>query len=54
MLGLRVPPELQEPKRSQTGGVNVRYRTGFKGRQVRALTDLIAARTPWLRVRYAF
>ncbi|HVM26479.1 MAG TPA: spore photoproduct lyase family protein [Mycobacteriales bacterium] len=47
-------PELQEPKRSQTGGVNVRYRTGFKGRQVRALTDLIAARTPWLRVRYAF
>jgi spore photoproduct lyase family protein len=47
-------PELQEEKRSQTGGRNVRYRTGFKGEQVRALTDLIAARTPWLRVRYAF
>lgn len=47
-------PDLQSPKRSQTGGWNVRYRTGFKGQQVRALTDLIAARTPWLRVRYAF
>jgi spore photoproduct lyase len=47
-------PELQQPKRSQTGGWNVRYRTGFKGRQVAALTDLIAERTPWLRVRYAF
>ncbi|MCW2667930.1 MAG: Spore photoproduct lyase [Frankiales bacterium] len=47
-------PEVQEPKRSQTGGDNVRYRTGFKGQQVRALTDLIAERTPWLRVRYAF
>jgi spore photoproduct lyase len=47
-------PEIQQPKRSQTGGLNVRYRTGFKGKQVAALTDLIAERTPWLRVRYAF
>ncbi|MCW2614400.1 MAG: Spore photoproduct lyase [Frankiales bacterium] len=47
-------PELQEAKRSQTGGWNVRYRTGQKGSYVRALTDLIAQRTPWLRVRYAF
>ena len=47
-------PDLQEPKRSQTGGLNVRYRTGFKGSSVRALTDLIAERHPWLRVRYAF
>ncbi len=47
-------PEVQEAKRSQTGGENVRYRSGFKGQQVRALTDLIAERTPWLRVRYAF
>jgi spore photoproduct lyase len=47
-------PELQQEKWSQTGGRNVRYRTGFKGEQVRALTDLIAERTPWLRVRYAF
>ena len=47
-------PETQEPKRSQTGGTNVRYRSGWKGARVRELTDLIAARTPWLRVRYAF
>ena len=47
-------PETQQAKRSQTGGSNVRYRTGFKGERVRELTDLIAERAPWLRVRYAF
>jgi spore photoproduct lyase len=47
-------PETQQAKESQTGGRNVRYRTGFKGERVRELTDLIAERTPWLRVRYAF
>lgn len=47
-------PETQQAKRSQTGGRNVRYRNGFKGERVRELTDLIAQRAPWLRVRYAF
>jgi spore photoproduct lyase family protein len=47
-------PALQQPKRSQNGDLNVRYRTGAKGSYVRALTDLIAERTPYLRVRYAF
>jgi spore photoproduct lyase len=47
-------PDLQQPKRSQTGGWNVRYRTGDKGRYVTALTDLIAERLPSCRVRYAF
>lgn len=47
-------PELQQVKRSQNGDLNVRYRTGAKGGYVRALTDLIAQRTPYLRVRYAF
>ncbi|MET8005631.1 spore photoproduct lyase family protein [Nonomuraea glycinis] len=47
-------PDLQQPKRSQTGGWNVRYRTGHKGRYVTALTDLIADRLPCCRVRYAF
>jgi spore photoproduct lyase len=47
-------PETQEPKRSQTGGLNVRYRRGFKGARVRELLALIERRTPWLRVRYAF
>jgi len=36
------------------GSLNVRYRTGSKGRYVEALTDLIAARIPYCRVRYAF
>ncbi|SDS30508.1 spore photoproduct lyase family protein [Actinoplanes derwentensis] len=47
-------PELQQIKRSQNGDLNVRYRTGSKGGYVRALTDLIRARTPYLRIRYAF
>ncbi len=47
-------PELQQAKRSQTGGWNVRYRTGQKGRYVAALTELIASRLPYCRVRYAF
>ena len=47
-------PELQQPKRSQSGGWNVRYRTGSKGRYVAALVDLITARTPYCRIRYAF
>jgi spore photoproduct lyase family protein len=47
-------PDLQQPKRSQTGGWNVRYRTGDKGRYVCALTDLVAARAPYCRIRYAF
>ncbi|MEU6725653.1 spore photoproduct lyase family protein [Nonomuraea wenchangensis] len=47
-------PELQQAKRSQTGGWNVRYRTGQKCRYVAALTELIAARLPYCRVRYAF
>ncbi len=47
-------PELQQVKRSQNGDLNVRYRTGAKGGYVRALTELIAARTPYINVRYAF
>lgn len=47
-------PGLQQPKRSQNGSWNVRYRTGEKGRYVAALLDLIATRTPYLHVRYAF
>ncbi|MEU8322525.1 spore photoproduct lyase family protein [Nonomuraea sp. NPDC048881] len=47
-------PELQQAKRSETGGWNVRYRNGHKGRYVAALTGLIAARLPYCRIRYAF
>ncbi|RKQ93848.1 spore photoproduct lyase family protein [Solirubrobacter pauli] len=47
-------PGTQERKRSQSGGLNVRYRSGWKGARVRELLALIERRTPWLRVRYAF
>lgn len=47
-------PRVQEAKRSQNGADNVRYRIDVKSRAVAELTDLIAARAPWLRVRYAF
>jgi len=47
-------PELQQPKRSQTGGWNVRYKSPWKGRWVQELTDLIGATLPTCRVRYAF
>jgi spore photoproduct lyase family protein len=47
-------PDLQQAKRSQNGSWNVRYRTGAKGRYVASLVDLIAERTPYCRVRYAF
>ncbi|MEU5386658.1 spore photoproduct lyase family protein [Kitasatospora cineracea] len=46
--------DLQQSKRSENGSWNVRYRTGVKASAVEALRALIAARAPWLRVRYAF
>jgi spore photoproduct lyase len=47
-------PETQEAKVSQGGGASVRYRTGLKGRLVAELTELLARRMPYCRVRYAF
>ncbi len=47
-------PELQQPKRSQTGGWNVRYRNGLKGRYVAQFTQLLEQSVPYCRVRYAF
>ena len=47
-------PDLQQAKRSQSGMWNVRYRNNHKREGVQELRDLIAAHTPWLRVRYAF
>ncbi|MFE2015835.1 spore photoproduct lyase family protein [Streptomyces sp. NPDC059491] len=47
-------PDLQQPKRSENGSRNVRYRNETKARAVEELSRLIAARAPWLRVRYAF
>jgi len=47
-------PDLQQRKRSQTGGWNLRYETTRKRGYVDELLALVARRTPWLDVRYAF
>ena len=47
-------PELQEPKRSGTGGWNVRYRRGFKAARLAELREVMARRLPECEIRYAF
>jgi spore photoproduct lyase len=47
-------PELQERKRSETGGLNVRYKAGLKRACVQALCEQISERLPYCRIRYAF
>jgi len=47
-------PDLQEPKTSHSGQANVRYRAAWKARWRDQLTDLLAERMPYCRVRYAF
>jgi spore photoproduct lyase family protein len=47
-------PDLQQPKRSQNGSWNVRYRNDVKRAGVTGVQELIAAHAPWLRIRYAF
>jgi len=47
-------PDLQQPKRSQNGQLNVRYRNDVKRAGVTGLQEMIAQHAPWLRIRYAF
>ena len=47
-------PEWQEVKISNTGGENVRYRHGFKGRMLAELRAIMEKRIPYCTVRYAF
>jgi len=47
-------PDLQEGKVSGTGGENVRYRTGTKGKMVRLFRSWLGEKLPYCRVRYAF
>jgi spore photoproduct lyase len=47
-------PDIQESKTSIMGGDNVRYKHGFKGKQVNALKTLLAKELPYCEVRYAF
>ncbi len=45
---------MQQPKHSQNGQENVRYRNQVKREGVATLTGLIERHAPWLRIRYAF
>lgn len=47
-------PKLQEDKVSQTGGNNVRYARGFKGKLVKQFCDLLQEKLPYCNIRYAF
>lgn len=47
-------PDIQETKRSEGGGDNLRYRTGWKGTWLARFKALLAERMPYCRVRYAF
>lgn len=47
-------PELQETKYSQTGGRNLRYKSGLKGQLVGEFTDMLHTLMPYCGIRYAF
>ena len=47
-------PDLQEAKISNTGGENVRYRHGYKGRLLGDFRALMAKHLPYCPIRYAF
>jgi spore photoproduct lyase family protein len=47
-------PDLQQPKRSQNGQDNVRYRNDVKRNGVARLRELVSRHAPWLTIRYAF
>ncbi|KQO60456.1 MULTISPECIES: spore photoproduct lyase family protein [unclassified Methylobacterium] len=47
-------PDIQEEKRSQGGGDNLRYRSGWKGRWIARFKDHLAELMPYCQVRYAF
>ena len=47
-------PDIQEGKRSQSGGDNLRYRARWKAQWLARFKALLAERMPYCRVRYAF
>lgn len=47
-------PGWQETKRSEYGGVNLRYRRGLKGKAVERFTALLRQELPYCFIRYAF
>ncbi|MGW5849127.1 spore photoproduct lyase family protein [Streptomyces sp. NPDC055254] len=47
-------PDIQQPKRSENGSWNVRYRNADKAAAVDTVRRMVSAAAPWLRIRYAF
>ena len=47
-------PDLQETKYSENGGINVRYKSGYKRGLVNNLIELMQKEIPYCGVRYAF
>jgi spore photoproduct lyase len=47
-------PEIQEPKISQYGGSNIRYRSSNKLEYIKQFTELHDAIIPWNTIRYIF
>ncbi|KAF3886690.1 MULTISPECIES: spore photoproduct lyase family protein [Nostocales] len=47
-------PEVQEVKYSQTGGKNVRYKRGLKGKLVEQFCHQLGQQLPYCNIRYAF
>ncbi|MDF9800477.1 spore photoproduct lyase [Catalinimonas alkaloidigena] len=47
-------PELQEDKRSQMGGYNIRYKHQMKSRMIDIFEQIHAETIPWCNIRYIF
>lgn len=47
-------PQIQEKKRSQYGGLNIRYKLGLKRKFIREFKQLHGAMIPWNKIRYIF
>lgn len=47
-------PELQETKRSQYGGLNIRYDHQLKRKMIGVFEQLVAEEIPWCEIRYIF
>ena len=47
-------PDIQEPKISQYGGDNIRYKQGFKSKYIKQWTELHNTVIPWNIIRYIF
>lgn len=47
-------PQLQEPKKSQYGGDNLRYKWPLKAEAVNQFRTLLGEESPWCEIRYIF